>query len=48
MQVVHKLFAEHDKIERTVTKLPNGIRTTTESNDPQVAQDIKDHVASML
>jgi hypothetical protein len=27
--------------------LPNGIRTVTESDDPQVAQAIKAHVASM-
>jgi hypothetical protein len=27
--------------------LPNGIRTVTEADDPQVAQSIKAHVASM-
>lgn len=47
MTVVHKLLFDHDKIKRTVTKLPNGIRTVTESDDPQVAQYIKDHVARM-
>ena len=30
-----------------MTKLPDGIRTVTESDDPQVAQSIKAHVASM-
>jgi len=30
-----------------VTNLPNGIRTVTESDDPQIAQLIKEHVASM-
>jgi hypothetical protein len=30
-----------------VTKLPDGIRTVTESDDPQVAATIKAHVASM-
>ena len=41
------MLADHNKINRTVTKLPNGIRTLTESDDPQVAREIKDHVASM-
>jgi hypothetical protein len=30
-----------------VTKLPDGIKTLTESDDPKVAQAIKAHVASM-
>ena len=47
MNVVHKLLFSHNKIKRTVTKLPNGIRAVTESDDPQVAQYIKDHVARM-
>lgn len=41
------LEENHDKIRRTVTNLPNGIKTVTESDDPQVAQAIKAHVASM-
>ena len=47
MSQVHELLAEHDRIERKVTSLPNGIRTNTESDDPQVAQTIQAHVASM-
>lgn len=47
MSVVHKLLFDHDKIMRTVTELPNGIRTMTESDDPHVAQYLKDHVARM-
>ncbi|MDP3083568.1 MAG: hypothetical protein Q8N44_07745 [Rubrivivax sp.] len=47
MGLVHALLMQHEKIERTVTQLPNGIQTVTESNDPQVAQSIKAHVASM-
>ncbi|OGB24693.1 MAG: hypothetical protein A3I66_18050 [Burkholderiales bacterium RIFCSPLOWO2_02_FULL_57_36] len=47
MGVVHQLLANHDRIERKVTNLPDGIRTVTESKDPQVAQAIKAHVASM-
>jgi hypothetical protein len=44
---IHELFINHDRITRTVTNLPDGIRTVTESDDPQVAQLIKDHVADM-
>jgi hypothetical protein len=47
MQLVHALIFNHDKIKRTVTNLPDGIGTITESEDPQVAQAIKAHVASM-
>jgi hypothetical protein len=47
MQLVHEMFAGHDKIKRSVENLPDGIRTVTESDDPQVAQALKAHVASM-
>jgi hypothetical protein len=47
MQLVHQLITNHDRIKRTVANLPDGIRTVTESDDPQVAQAIKAHVASM-
>jgi len=47
MQLVHAMLFNHDKIKRTVTNMPDGIRTVTESEDPQVAQAIKAHVASM-
>jgi hypothetical protein len=47
MGLVHDLVMNHARIRRTVTNLPNGIRTVTESDDPQVAQAIKAHVASM-
>jgi hypothetical protein len=48
MRGIHALFANHDRINRTVTNLPNGIRTVTESDDPQLAQTIKDHTVTML
>jgi hypothetical protein len=46
MVEIHDLFSNHDKMTRTVTNLPNGVRTVTESSDPHVAQLLKDHVAS--
>jgi hypothetical protein len=47
MGIVHELLSNNAKIRRTVTRLPDGIRTVTESDDPQAAQAIKAHVASM-
>ncbi len=47
MRDIHDLFLNHDRITRTVTNLPDGIRTVTESADPRIAQLLKHHVASM-
>jgi hypothetical protein len=47
MGLVFDLLFNNTKINRSVTKLPDGIRTVTESDDPQVAQALKAHVASM-
>ncbi len=44
---IHGLLFNHESINRTVTNLPDGIRTVTESDDPQVAATIKKHVADM-
>jgi len=47
MRLVHEMLSYNDRIKRTVTNLPDGIRTVTESDDPKVAQSIAAHVASM-
>jgi hypothetical protein len=47
MALVHELLANNREIKRSVTRLPDGIRTVTESDNPQVAQAIKAHVGSM-
>lgn len=47
VQAIHRLLAEHQHIRRTVTNLPNGIRTVTESDVPEVAELIKSHLAEM-
>ena len=47
MRLVMDLVHSNTKINRTVTLLPDGITTVTESDDPRVAQAIKAHVASM-
>lgn len=48
MAGIHELFVNHDRITRTVTNLPNGIRTVTESSDPRIAQILRDHVTSSV
>jgi hypothetical protein len=45
---IHELLFNHERITRTVTNLPDGIRTVTESDDPEIASAIKKHVAQML
>lgn len=47
MDEIHSMLTDHDKIRRTVTNLPNGIRTVTESDDPDMAATIASHVAGM-
>lgn len=47
MRVTMNLVHANSQISRTVTRLSDGIKTLTESEDPKVAQDIKAHVASM-
>jgi hypothetical protein len=44
---IHDMFMDHDKIRRTVANLPNGIRTVTESDDPELAATIVSHVVGM-
>lgn len=38
------LLTNHQKIKREVRVLPNGVQTLTESDDPQVAAKIREHV----
>lgn len=46
MRLVHEMLANHDKLRRTVTNLPNGVRTVTESDDPAMRQVLREHVAT--
>ena len=41
------LLRNHEKISRDVKELPNGVETLTESDDPDVAAKIKEHVQWM-
>jgi hypothetical protein len=47
MTVIHALLDRGDDIRRSVEKLPNGVQTITESDDPALAMLIRGHVAAM-
>ena len=47
MRVIHELVVNNDRIQRTVTNLPNGIRTVTTSSDSALARLLRDHVLTM-
>src|SRR6185369_4595961 len=47
MMGIHFLFAHRDNITRTVTEIPGGVRTLTETDDPTVAAQLQVHVQAM-
>jgi hypothetical protein len=47
MMRIHSLFASRGQIRRTVTPIPGGVRATTESDDPAVVLQLREHVKSM-
>ena len=46
-EVFHYLLKNHKAIRRSVKKLDNGVETQTESDTPEVAAKIQEHVAAM-
>jgi hypothetical protein len=47
MGTIHELVVNHSRITRTVSNLPDGILTVTESDDPRLADLIREHVVTM-
>lgn len=47
MMTIHELLVQHEKINRTVEDLENGVKTRTTSQDPEVAASIRKHVRQM-
>lgn len=47
MRTIRGLLTSHERIERSVEDIPNGVRTVTTSDDPEVAQLIRNHVRQM-
>lgn len=44
---IHALLSDHSAIERRVEDIPNGVKTWTTSEDPEVATLIRQHVRQM-
>ena len=47
MRVYMDMFARHNEIRRTVEEIPGGVRTTTESDSPDLTAQLQAHVSSM-
>jgi hypothetical protein len=47
MRLYMDMFARHQEISRTVEEIPGGVRTTTQSNSPDLAAQLHTHVSSM-
>ncbi len=47
MSTYMEMFDHHQEIRRKVEHLANGIRTTTESDNPRIAQLLQEHVLRM-
>jgi hypothetical protein len=47
MEVFHFLLDNRADVRRTVKLLPEGVETVTESDKPEVAKKIREHVAAM-
>jgi hypothetical protein len=42
-----EMFMRHSEINRVVEEIPGGVRTTTESNSPDLTAQLQAHIASM-
>ena len=47
MRNIHQLLTNHEKIQRRVENLENGVKTWTESTDPAIVPAIQTHVRQM-
>ena len=47
MSLYMEMFNRHNEISRTVEEIPGGIRTTTQSNAPDLVAQLQAHVTSM-
>jgi hypothetical protein len=47
MRLYMDMFMRHREISRTVEEIPGGVRTTTQSNSPDLAAQLHTHVSSM-
>src|SRR5256712_10438226 len=45
--IYRKIYTRHTEIKRTVEEVDGGVRTTTESDAPQLVAQLQTHVSSM-
>lgn len=47
MQLAHFLIDNHERLQRTVELIPEGVRTRTTTTDPDLVESLRDHVRQM-
>lgn len=47
MQTYMEMFSRHTELNRVVEEIPGGVRTTTQSNSPDLGAKLQAHVSSM-
>ena len=47
MQNAHFLVTNHDRLERSVEDIPDGVRTETTTEDPELLEPLRQHVREM-
>lgn len=47
MQNAHFLVTNHDRLERKVKDIPNGVQTLTTTDDPELLEPLREHVREM-
>lgn len=47
MSAYADMFNRHDEIRRSVTEIPGGVRTVTESDSPDLVAQLQEHVSKM-
>ena len=47
MSRYREMFMRHNELNRVVQEIPSGVRTTTQSNSPELAAQLQAHVSSM-
>src|SRR5690349_9743028 len=47
MRTYMEMFSRHAEINRIVDEIPGGVRTTTESNSPDLVVQLQAHVSAM-
>lgn len=47
MRTYMEMFSRHNEIRRVVEEIPGGVRTTTESDSPDLVEKLQAHVGSM-